>query len=428
VTNTNLQPSCAWGNEGVGAHCRRVATWARELAGALGLSAEEAVLVEQAALHHHLAPVILDGDAQRRLLTDLGVEAIAGPTLISEGTTNLLQAFWRRRKIADAAEARLVAALEICDDFDQFFEAEPLSDSSDCSEFSNSPVETMMSFLQLSSRADVNRVVDRLPVFPRAGREIVKHATNPEVTLGELVQVASLDPVLAGLILQTANSSYYSRATPVSGIQQAIAYIGLEATRKALLGATLRPIYGSPRLHSIWNHSLDVAQTAESLARRSSLALDPAEAFLGGLVHDVGRLAFAIMPVAFLERFYRLTDGGCVLVQAEVCLSGQCHAEVGAATLKEWRFPDTIVEALRWHHRPERSSLPLSSVLYLAEFITGSQEDLPSCVRLNTACRQAGMKAEVLPEMEGERKDHLQSLRFAAQFTGQNQATTDPSS
>ena len=370
--------------------------------------------MEQAALHHHLAPVVLDGDAQRRLLTDLGVKTSVGPALIPDAVTHLLQAFWRRRLVADAAEARLVAALEICDDFDQFFEAEPLSDTGDGDQFSNSPVETMMSFLQLSSRADVNRVIDRLPVFPRAGREVIKHATNPEVTVSDLVKVASLDPVLAALLVQTANSSYYSRVTPVSDIQHAIVYIGLEVTRKVLLGTTFRPIYASPRLQSIWNHSLDVAQAAESLARLSSLALDPAEAFLGGLVHDVGRLAFAIMPAAFLERLYRLTDGGCVLVQAEVCLSGQSHAEVGAETLKEWDFPDGIVEALRWHHRPERSALALSSLLYLAEFVTGSHEDLPSCVRLNTACRQAGVTAEALLKLDKQKTDNLQSLRFAA--------------
>jgi len=383
VNRTEVQSSIAPGTEGIQAHCQRVATWVRELAGALGLSASEAALVEQAARYHHP-----------------GIEAEAEPV------RRLLEVFWKRQPIADAAEARLVAALEICDDFDQHFEAEALSPSP--------VVETMMNYLQLSSRADVNRVINRLPVFPRAAQEIVLRVTNPEVRIGELVQVASLDPVLAGLLVQAANSSYYGRGTPVATIQHAISHIGFDATRKILLGATFRPIYSSPLLHSIWNHSLDVAQAAETLARRSSLAVDPAEAFLGGLVHDVGRVAFAIMPRAFLERLRRLVDGGCALVQSEVCLSGLSHAEVGAETLTQWKFTDAMVDAVLWHHRPERSARALPSLLYLAEFMAGSQEDLPSSVRLKTACGHAGVKAEALSETNEKGREALQGLRFAA--------------
>ena len=63
------------------------------------------------------------------------------------------------------------------------------------------------------------------------------------------------------------------------------------------------------QLHRLWNHSLDVAQAAEMLAGQSQGKIDPDEAFLAGLVHDIGRLAFAIIPAQFLQRFNRLTDG-----------------------------------------------------------------------------------------------------------------------
>ncbi len=45
------------------------------------------------------------------------------------------------------------------------------------------------------------------------------------------------------------------------------------------------------------------------------------------------------MPLAFQERFQRLTDGGCPPVEVEMCLSGRCHGEVGAETLAQWKFP-----------------------------------------------------------------------------------------
>jgi putative nucleotidyltransferase with HDIG domain len=214
--------------------------------------------------------------------------------------------------------------------------------------------------------------------------------------------------------MQTANSSYYSPRNPIAGIRHAISYIGVEATRKVLLAATFRSNFASMRLHQLWNHSLDVAQTAERLAMRSSMSLDPSEAFLAGLVHDVGRLAFSIMPAAFLERFYRLTDRGCPAVEVEMCLSGLCHGEVGAQTLVQWKFPDSMVEAVRWHHRPERSTSTRASLLYLAEVVSESEEDLPSSIRMRAACRQSGIDPQALADMNREEQGYLEILRFAA--------------
>jgi HD-like signal output (HDOD) protein len=120
------------------------------------------------------------------------------------------------------------------------------------------------------------------------------------------------------------------------------------------------------------------------------------------------------MPVAFQDRFQRLIDGGCPSVEVEICLSGRCHGEVGAETLTQWKFPEEISEAVRWHHRPERSAIPLSSLLYLAEFVTESLEDLPSYVRMNTATQAAGISMAALAEIRQNNAGSLESLRFVA--------------
>ena len=398
-------------NLGLWSHCQRVAAWSNELAAALGLSAPERRLVELAALRHHAPPVVTNEPSRDRLLNDLRLTE--KPAARIEGVEQLLQTFWGNESSSDANVAKLAAVLEICDDFDQFFESEPL-DEPETDQIANPSVETMFSYLQVTSRADVSRVIDRLPVFPRAAREVVKCVSNSEVSIPELEKVASLDPVMSGLLIQTANSSFYSPRQPIAAIRHAISYIGVETTRKVLLAATFRSNFASMRLHQLWNHSLDVAQISERLAARSKLQIDPAEAFLAGLVHDVGRLAFSIMPTAFLERFYRLTDRGCPAREVETCLSGLCHGEVGAQTLMQWKFPDALVEAVRWHHRPEKSSLALPSLLYLAEVASESEEDLPSAIRLRAACRQAGIEPQVLADLNGESSGYLETLRFAA--------------
>ena len=402
------------GNEAIRAHCLRVAAWSSELASAIGLPEPDRTLVEQAALAHHVPEVLVDEQARTRLLSEMHLESKGDQPLISEPVRAVLETLWGRRQISDPAMGKIVAVLEISDDFDQYFESEPLFDAEFSDQCTNSSVEAMMTYLQVSSRADISRVIERLPVFPRAAREVVRQVANPDVGPKELEQVASLDPVLAGRLIQTANSAYYSPRQPIGTIFHAVSYVGTETARRVLLAAAIRGNFSSPQAHHIWNHSLDVAQTAELLAMHAKVKIEPAQAFLAGLIHDIGRLAFAMMPLAFQERFQRLTDAGCPLAEVEMCLAGRTHAEVGAETLSQWKFPLEIVEAVRWHHRPERSSLPLAALLYLAEFLVDSQEDLPSYVRMNAATTLAGVTMGALTDIRQKNTGSLESLRFAA--------------
>src|SRR5258708_15304720 len=290
MTSQYTVPADTGSDAGTSSHCRRVAAWSAELGSALGLSELDRKLVEQAAFSHHLPDVLLDDEVRSRLLADLWVEEGKQPSPIPEDVQHLLEAF-REHGPAEAPMAKLAALLEISDDFDQFFEAEPLEEQARGGP--DSSVETMMSYLQVTSRADIGRVIDRLPVFPSAAGEVIKHASNPESGVRELERAASRDQVLAGVLVQTANSPYYSPPRPITSIAHAISYVGLETSRKVLVAAALQSRFASKRHSELWNHALDVAQVAEHLARRSTLRTGPSEAFLAGLVHDVGCLAFA---------------------------------------------------------------------------------------------------------------------------------------
>ena len=155
------------GDPGVQAHCQRVAAWSRELASALRLSPSEERMVEQAALCHHFSKVAVDQPSRQRLLHDLKIEETAGRPALPEQVEQLLLTFWRNDTACDPSIAKLAAVLEMCDDFDQYFEAEPLAEIETGDESVNPSVETLFSYLQVTSRADVSRVIDRLPVFPQ---------------------------------------------------------------------------------------------------------------------------------------------------------------------------------------------------------------------------------------------------------------------
>ena len=174
----------------------------------------------------------------------------------------------------------------------------------------------------------------------------------------------------------------------------------------------MKPLFASRHLHKLWNHSIEVAATSERLARISRKA-DPEQAFLAGLVHDVGRLALLRLPLAATERYIRLMDQGCPRVLVERVLFGRTHMSVGADALRKWNFSDEIVDSVASHHAPEQYPSTLSSLLYLAEEWSSEAEDLPSSFRLSFASGVAGVTAE---SMESDRQEafSVDMLRFAA--------------
>jgi putative nucleotidyltransferase with HDIG domain len=171
-------------------------------------------------------------------------------------------------------------------------------------------------------------------------------------------------------------------------------------------------MFAARHLHKLWNHSLEVAALCERIATISRKA-DPEQAFLAGLVHDVGRLALLRLPLAATERYLRLMDDGCPRVLVERVLFGRTHMSIGADALRKWNFSDEIVDSVASHHAPERYPSTLSALLYLAEEWSSEAEDLPSAFRLNFASGIAGVRAELL-ESTQQGTSGLDMLRFAA--------------
>ena len=129
----------------------------------------------------------------------------------------------------------------------------------------------------------------------------------------------------------------------------------------------------------------------EQLAKISR-KVDPSEAFLAGLLHDVGKLAIALLPSELNSSLDRLMIKGCQPAVAEVVVCGFDHAEAGADILRHWKFTDELIAAIRFHHTPERTSSAMAAILYLTEYWTDAEEDIPSNARLEAAFEKAGVK------------------------------------
>ena len=381
------------------AHCRRVAAIARLIAHHLFLPSEEKDLLRAACvLHHHdiglLAPNVID-----RLLAD-GFGEDAAALVVDERFAVMVLGLLKACDIhvsGTALESRLASVLRLADAFDWGMAEQSVNgaDVDDILERLRDGVPTgrwpeeLTNALVQSTRPLALGPTEswRLPVFPQAALRTLSLMRDPRANLTTVVEAASLDPVTAGFVMRLANSALFGTRKPIATLSNAIGRLGFATSQKVIMSAAMRPVFNSPGLQTAWQHSLEVADLSEQLAARAG-AIDPAEAYLAGLLHDVGCIALLSMPLYDSARLQGLVHGSCPQVYAENLLLRTDHTVLGAQIAAGWRLPETIVAAIRQHHRPES---PLACLLYVAEYLSGSEEDLPSTIRLKAALNGIGL-------------------------------------
>ena len=278
------------------AHCRRTAALAVELGRRAGIPAEP--LAEAALLHHSLEP----------LRHSSGLGRLAWQVVAGEDTR------------------RIAGIVQVCNLFDEQIEA---------LEFEYKDVDTILDEIQSFAvfegfdPALVEHLRElRCREFPTelelpvegamACRVFRTLSAEREYEIRELESLALRDPVLAGSLLEVANSALFGRAQRVSTVGRAIASVGVLAARKVMLAAAMRPLFASAGLGRIWSHSLSSAPLCSALAGHTGL-LTPEEGLLFGLVHDIGAVAVQFLPRQALETHRNLVEGGCPPPTSNAC-------------------------------------------------------------------------------------------------------------
>lgn len=386
---------------GTAAHVRRVATLSREVGSRLPVSWRALSTLEQAALLHHLP------ERQREkheLPEDLAavLRAFDGGVDAATGTSRLLS---RVLLAADAVDQQLESL---------GWDPRPIETLwEELADFAGLVGGTVWKAVRAALRHPWRPPAGRqwpLPVNGQVVAEVVAALRRPEIEVPEMARLASRDPVLAGNVLAAANAAWFGRRSPARTVREAIAYIGPESGRRILLALTLRPLFGSARLAALWRHAVEMAAWCESLAAMTGL-MDPAEAMLLGLIHDIGRVTALVRGSA--EAYTRLIERGCPPLYTEQLLFGEGHGEIGADILESWGFAGDLAEAVRFHHHPAECESRTAAMLYLGEFWSAGDEDLPSARHLDGAQRRTGCSMETLA-LAGGRGDTLGDLSIVA--------------
>lgn len=268
------------------------------------------------------------------------------------------------------------------------------------------------SILPRTSRATLVESASRSAVYPAVALKVMRKAASDDIAFRELADLAAQDQALAGHLMAAANCSLNPTVSRIATIRHAMTYIGLQQTRTILTAAAMRPLFATRALSQLWRHSLTVAAWCESLARSTGFA-DPAEAFVCGLVHDIGRLimltASGEAPVT-LERF---KARGCDLSFVEMLLFGCNHGFLGSEILSRWHFPERLIEGVAGHDHFRQNGSFFSALLYLAEAACADEEPKPSPAEQREAMERLGIAEDSL-QANGANLGPLAVLAFAA--------------
>lgn len=205
-----------------------------------------------------------------------------------------------------------------------------------------------------------------LPLLPRAAVEALRLAQTPHVELQDVLLIAEQDPALAARFMSVANSALYYRGIPITSLRLAMVRLGAATVKDILYMAVLTAALGGNcvvrgQIADVFRHSVLTARACRLVSEGTRVEADLA--FLGGLLHDVGKVRCLRILGSRLR--------GPVDLAAALGAIEQVHARAGALLAKTWRLPDDLGMAIGEHHTMPADlssrSLDLSGVIAIGD-------------------------------------------------------------
>jgi HD-like signal output (HDOD) protein len=197
-----------------------------------------------------------------------------------------------------------------------------------------------------------------LPVLPATTQKVLGLMSDPDVSIEKIKRLVSTDPGLTAKILKVANSAFYGSYRNIQNLSQAILRLGLNAVRNIVIATSMKNVYKKFGLAEklIWEQMIGSALAASVIARHTRL-VDPEDAFIGGLLHDIGKVVVNNeFPEKFAKVIERVYNEQVTFEVAEKDYFDFSQREVGAFVVKKWGFPENLEFLIRYFDDQEALS------------------------------------------------------------------------
>lgn len=204
--------------------------------------------------------------------------------------------------------------------------------------------------------------VSELVSLPRAYHRISEMLHDERCGAADMGRVISHEPALTARLLRLVNSAFYRLPRHVDTVPLAINVVGTRALHELVLATTVASAFARidnrlVDMADFWHHSIYCGLMARLLSRELDVG-ESEQAFIAGLLHDLGKLAlYHELPDETADILERFAAGDAPLHVIEREHLGFDHADVGGALLRAWELPQIYQEVVACHHRPGDSRL-----------------------------------------------------------------------
>lgn len=241
--------------------------------------------------------------------------------------------------------------------------------------------------------------------MPQILLKLIELCEADEAGMTELAKLIANDAGMTAKVLGVANSAAYHRGGNKVGLLQALNVLGSELIKTLVISESVFQTFnGFPHssgldLRGFWKHSLTVAVLAREIAKTMSYA-QPEEAYLAGLLHDVGRLALlSAAPNAYVHNFLMPDNAElCALEQRSLQIT---HSEAGAWLIERWNLDSFMADSVLYHHEDTvrlQSAHPLIRIVHMAHLLAELDPALPLAADVGALCQLDASELQVITE------------------------------
>ena len=198
-----------------------------------------------------------------------------------------------------------------------------------------------------------------IPAMPNVTQQILMMMSDPDTNAEQLQKVILTDQALTARILKIANSPFYGVPRTIRTLSTAIMILGYRMIRNIVLAIVTRSINRKAGLIEtmMWEHSTGVSTASFMIAKEIQFP-DPEEAFLAGLLHDIGKqIINNYDPERYMHVIDRTYNENLSYYSVEEEIFGFSHPEVGALVIRKWKLSEELESAIRFHHEGFKSTL-----------------------------------------------------------------------
>ena len=192
-----------------------------------------------------------------------------------------------------------------------------------------------------------------LPTLPEVALKVRDTLEDEDSSLIDVAKIINSDAALAARMIQVSNSPLLRAANPIETVEAAVTRMGSNMIRNLVTSMVMEQMFQATsdvtdkRLRKIWEHSTEVAAICHALSSQFT-KLQPDQAMLAGLVHDIGALPI----LSRAEDYPDLLDDEETLDR----IINTAHTTIGAEILRKWNFPEELISVAEDHEDLQRDS------------------------------------------------------------------------